>query len=291
MRCSNCNSCNTRVGWVGLVASVLIGVFTIVMGILSDSKALMAVSLCLGVDIATSLTVIFGLKISSKPVDLEHPYGHGKIESVAVGGISVLLILSAVILFFSSIKSIYHGAKGPEQIITLVVALVAALATEIKYRYAICVGRHFNSPAIISHAEHARVDVISALAVVVAVIGARSGLHFVDPLIAIFEVGHIFKASSKMLISSIKSLMDVSISDEKISSIKNIVSAVNGVKNINYLRARQIGRHIWIDLSIFIDPDITIFEGKNISENVKNYLTNKLESIGNVHVHFLSSRT
>ena len=291
MRCTNCNPCNTRVGWVGLVASILIGTFTIVMGLLSNSKALIAVSLCLGVDIATSLTVIFGVKISNKPIDLEHPYGHGKIESVAVGGISVLLILSAAILFLSSVKSIYHGEEGPQQIITLIVALVAALATEIKYRYAMCVGRHFNSPAIISHAEHARIDVISALAVVVAVIGARSGLHFIDPLIAIFEVGHIFKASLKMLMGSIRSLMDVSISDEKISSIMNIVSAVTGVRDINYLRARQIGRHLWIDLSVFIDPDLTILEGKNISENVKKYLTSNLELIGNVQVHFLSSRT
>ena len=272
------------------MASILIGAFTIIIGILNNSKALIAVSLCSGIDVATALTVIFGLKISRKPIDLKHPYGHGKIESIAVGGVSVLLILSAIVLFLSSVKSIYQGEEGPKQILTLIAALIAALANEIKYKYAMCVGKHFNSPAIISHAQHARIDAFSSLAVAVGVIGARSGLHFVDPLIAIFEVGHIVKASMKMLISSIKSLMDVSISHEKISSIKNIVSAVNGVRDINYIKARQIGQHIWIDLSVFIDPNITIFEGKNISENVRNYLTNKLEYIGNVQVHFLSSR-
>jgi len=291
MKCSNCNACNARVGWIGLVVGILIGAFTISMGILSHSKALIAVSLCLGIDVATAMTVIFGLKISKKPIDLKHPYGHGKIESVAVGGISLLLILSAVVLFLSSVKSIYQGEEGPKQILTLVVALVAASANEIKYRYAMCVGERFNSPAIISHAQHARIDVFSSLAVAVAVIGARVGLHFVDPLIAIFEVGHIVKASTEMLISSIKSLMDVSISDEKISSIKNVVSKVNGVIDINYIKARQIGRHVWIDLSVFIDPDITIFEGKSISENVRNYLTNKLQNVGNVQVSFLASRT
>ena len=288
MKCINCQGCLSRVGWIGLSISILVGAFTVFIGILNNSKALIAASLCSGIDIATALTIILGLKLSGKPIDLKHPYGHGKVEFIVVGGVSLLLISSALILFFTSAKSIYHGEPGPDQWLTLAAAMVAAVVNEIKYRYANCVGKHFNSPAIKSHAEHARVDAVSSAAVGIGVICAKGGLHFVDPLIAIFEIGHILKASFKMLINSIKSLMDVALPEHKTTEVKNMISKVDGVRGINYLIARQIGQHIWIELSIFIDPDITIYEGKNIAESVKTNIVNNLDYIGNIQVQFLA---
>jgi cation diffusion facilitator family transporter len=275
------------VGWIGLALSILVGGFTLFIGILNGSKALIAASLCCGIDIATALTVLLGLKLSGKPIDLEHPYGHGKVEFLVVGGISALLIISAFILFFHSAKSIFHGDPGPDQLLTLVAAMVAAAVNEIKYRYAKCVGQHFNSPAIESHAEHARVDAISFMAVALAVLCAMIGLHFVDPLIAIFEIGHLLRTSVKMLLNSVRSLMDVSLPDTKRHQIKRIVDSIEEVKGINYLIARQLGQHIWIELSVFIEPDITVYEGKNIAEKVKYNILNNLEHVGNVQIQFV----
>ncbi len=288
MRCTDCEACHSRVGWIGLVVSILIGAFTVFIGILNNSKALIAASLCSGIDVATALTVLLGLKLSGKPIDLEHPYGHGKAEFIVVGGISVLLIGSAIVLFFHSARSIYHGEPGPGQLLTLAAALIAAVVNEIKYRYANCVGKQLQSPAIESHAEHARIDAISSAAVGVGVVCARIGLHFVDPLIAIFEIGHIIKVSYKMLKNSITSLMDVSLPETRTREIQKLVAAVEDVRGINYLFARRLGQHIWIELSIFIDPDITVYEGKNIAESVKTNLINKLNHIGNVQVQFLA---
>ncbi len=287
MRKAYCQNCHNRIGWVGLVISVLIGGFTIIIGILTNSKALIAASLCSGIDVATALTVLLGLKYSGKPIDLEHPYGHGKFEFLAVGGISTLLMVSACILLFHSARSIYQHEQGPVQLITLAVAVVAATATEIKYRYAKCVGRQYNSPAILSHAEHARVDVFSFAAVGIGVICARIGIHFVDPLIAIFEIAHIFSASFKMLKQSTKGLMDVSLSETKTFEIKKMVTEVKDVQGINFLFARQLGQHIWIEVSIFIDPDITIWEGKTIAQRVESNIIEKLNHVGNVQVQFL----
>ena len=97
----------------------------------------------------------------------------------------------------------------------------------------------------------------------------------------------IFNVSFKMLKNSIKSLMDASLPETRTSEIQKLVAAVEGVLGINYLFARQLGQHIWIEMSIFIDPDITIFEGKNIAESVKTNVLNNLDQIGNVQVQFL----
>lgn len=288
MKCNNCDACLTRVGWIGLSLSVFIAVFTITIGLLNNSKALMATSLCAGIDIVTAITIILGLKLSGKSIDLKHPYGHGKIEYLIVGLVSILLIISAIILLIVSINSIYYHHKGPDQWLTLGAALVATGINEIKHKYAKCVGLHFKSPAVLIHAEHARVDAVSSAAVAVGVICARVGLHFVDPLIAIFEVGHILKASYKMLLTSVKNLMDVSVHKNVNHYIREIVSEVNGVKEINYLKARQIGQEIWIELSIFIDPDLTIYEGDIIANNARNNLFNKLDFVGNVQVQYLA---
>lgn len=288
MICENCNACQYRVGWIGLFVSAFVAAFTIFIGLMNNSKALVATALCSGIDVASSLTVILGLKLSRKSIDLKHPYGHGKIEFIIVGWVSVLLIISAFVLLLGSIKSIYLHEKGPDQWLTLVAALVVTGINEIKYRYAKCVGLRNNSPVIITLAEHARVDALSSAAVVIGVLCAKIGLHFIDPLIAIFEIGHILKASIKMLSVSIKNLMDVSVPQNVIMSIKKIVSEIRGVEEINYLKARQIGQEIWVELSIFVDPEITIFEGRNIAENAKIFLINKMDHIGNVQVHYLS---
>jgi cation diffusion facilitator family transporter len=255
---------------------------------MNDSKALLATSLCAGIDITTALTVILGLKLSGKSIDLEHPYGHGKIEFLVVGSVSLLLIISSVFLFVHSAKSIYHGTPGPDQWLTLWAAFIAAAINEIKYRYAKCVANHHNSPAIMAHAEHSRIDAVSSAAVGVAVVCAKAGLHFVDPLIAIFEIGHILKASFKMLTNSLKSLMDIALPKERTDEIRKHVDDVEGVMDIRYLIARQIGQHVWIEISVFVDPHISIHSGKNIAENVKSKVLSNIEYIGNVQVQFLS---
>ena len=289
MKCSNCDACLPRVGWIGLSLSVFIAAFTITIGLLNNSKALMATSLCAGIDIVTAITIILGLKLSGKSIDLKHPYGHGKIEYIIVGMISLLLIISAIILLTVSISSIYHHHKGPDQWLTLAAALVATGINESKHRYAKCVGLNFKSPTVLTHAEHARVDAVSSAAVAVGVVCARIGLHFVDPLIAIFEVFHIFKASYKMLLNSVKNLMDVSVPKDVIHYIREIISEVKGIKEINYLNARQIGQEIWIELSIYIDPEMTIIEGDTIANYARNKIINKLDFVGNVQVQFIAA--
>ncbi len=286
LKCKNCDECQSRVGWIGLCVSVLVGSFTIFIGLINGSKALIATSLCSGIDISTALIVILGIKISNKNIDLKHPYGHGKIEFVVIGWVSILLIISAAILFFSSIKCIVQHEKGPDQWLTLAAALVAAGINEVKHRFSKCVGTQMNSPAILTHAEHARVDAISAAAVVIGVICARMNLHIVDPLIAIFEVGHIFRASFKMFWNSIENLMDVSVPENTKIMIRKIVNEVDGVEEINFIKARQMGQEIWIDLSIFLDPDIVVLDGKNIADNIKMYIIDKMDHIGNVQVQF-----
>ncbi len=291
MKCNNCDTCLKRVGWIGLAVSIFTAVFTITIGYLNGSKALMATSLCAGIDAITALTVIMGVKLSGKSIDLKHPYGHGKIEFVIVSLVSILLIVSAIVLFFHSAVSLYHHQKGPDQWLTLAAALVATGINEIKHRYAKCVGLQFNSPAILTHAKHAHIDAVSSASVSVGVICARIGLHFVDPLIAIFEIGHILKASYHMLTDSLKSLMDVSVSENVNRFIRDRVSEVKGVRNINYLRARQLGQEIWIEISIFIDSDMTMFEGKTIADNTRDHLMEKIKYIGNVQVQFLAEQS
>ncbi len=289
--CDNCDGCLSRVGWIGLALSIFIAGFTISIGLITNSKALMATSLCAGIDAVTALIIILGLKLSSKSIDLNHPYGHGKVEYIVVGLVSLMLIMSAILLLVISINSIYAHHKGPDQWITLAAALVAGCISEIKHRYARCVGTKFKSPAVLTHAEHARIDAISSAAVATGVISARAGLHFVDPLIAILEVGHILKASYKMLMRSVNNLMDASVPKDVVHHIQDILIDVDGIKEINYLNARQTGQEYWIELSIYIDPEMTIYEGNTIASNTRQAIINNLDSVGNVQVQFISATT
>jgi cation diffusion facilitator family transporter len=204
------------------------------------------------------------------------------------GLISAFLIIGALILFYNSAMSIYNGDPGPEQLLTLAAALIAAVANEVKYRYAHCVGKQVNSPAVLSHAEHARIDAVTSALAGVGVVCARLGLHFVDPLLAMFDVVIQLKTSYKMLQNSVRSLMDLTLPEDKVRHIRDVVGAVEGVNEIDYLYARQLGQHVWIELSIFLHPDITVYDGKVIAENVKNNIMGNVEKIGNVQIQFLT---
>ncbi len=284
MKCRNCQSCQGRVGWIGMSVGIIVAAFTIAVGLLNGSKALIAVSLCSGIDVATAMTVLLGVKLSAKPMDQEHPYGYGKVEFLVSCGLSLLLIGSATILLYHSAKSIFHGEPGPGQWLTLVAALIAGLVNALLYRYANCVARHTNSPAIRSHAEHARVDVFSAIAVSVAVLSARVGLHFVDPLIAILEIGHILYVSWKMLQDNVAALMDASAPASKVREIAALIAGVAGVGGLQQLVARDVGQHVWIETTILVAPTTTVAASRSIAADVEKEITTHLQHAGSIQV-------
>jgi len=149
-----------------------------------------------------------------------------------------------------------------------------------------CVGTQLKSQTIIANAWANRADCFSSLAVIVGVAGSKMGLAHLDPIAALFVVAIIIKVSYKIMVDSIKALMDASVNDLYGEEMLMIVSGVEDVRGVSRLQTRQIGQKIWAEVEIFVDARNSMLEAQVIANNVKNRLLEKVRELERVLVDF-----
>ncbi len=279
-----CIKCAARLSWFSIWDSVLLALFKGVIGIFTGSRALTASALYSLHDVISGVAVLIGLKIATKPADKEHPYGYGNAEYIVCVFTSILVLGATVFLLGDCIRIIFMAEHARPHWAALIAAVISVAANEIIYRFNICAYKHMNSPAILAHAKHHRADVISSLAVVVAVVAGVLGYRFLDALVAVFEAGHLLLLSIELLYQGGSGLIDRAIEENDVSLIKQLVSDMADVKEIKDIKTRQIGRSVWVDLYVSLPTDKTIAEVNTISARIRCNIAERLEHLGNVNV-------
>ncbi|HUV49768.1 MAG TPA: cation diffusion facilitator family transporter [Anaerolineae bacterium] len=286
MRNKRCKICEKRIAWVGIWVNLALVFLKLLVGFTSGSKACIADALHSGSNIITAFAIILSQKISSKSTSKKFHYGYGKIEFVAAGFISLLIISGAAILITISIRHLMRAPSTSPHLTALLMGLISIGVNEMVFRYMRCVGTQFKSQTMLANAWANRADCFSSMAVVVGVVGARLGFHHLDPIAALFVVAIIIKVSIKILIDSVKALMDTSVNNLYGEEIKTIVESLEDIRGISDLRTRHIGQKVWVDLSILVDNQCTLEEGERISERVREMLLKKIMDLEQVFVHF-----
>ena len=279
-----CLKCVTTISWIGLADSLFLAMFKGIIGILTGSRALTASALYSLNDVISGVAVLIGLRISSKPADKNHPYGHGKAEYMVAVFTSILIMGATVFLLGDSFRIIFRDEHSPVSGVALVAALVSIVANEVIYRYNICGVKHINSPALVAHAKHHRADAISSVAVAVAIGASVLGYHFLDAIVAVFEAGHLLLVSAEILHKGSSGLMDCAIKESDVSSIREVVSAMSDVKEVKDIKTRQIGRNVWVDLYVSLPSNKTIMEVDSISDEIRQRIAGRVNHLGNVNV-------
>jgi cation diffusion facilitator family transporter len=279
-----CIKCAAKLSWIGIFDSAFLALFKGVIGILTGSRALTASALYSLHDVISGVAVLIGLKIATKPADKEHPYGYGNVEYIVCVFTSILILGATVFLLGDCIRIIFMAEHAPPHWAALAAAVISVAANEIIYRFNICAYKHMNSPALLAHAKHHRADVISSLAVVVAVVGGALGYRFLDVVVAVFEAGHLLFVSIELLYQGGSGLIDRAIKENDVSLIRQILSDMTEVKEIKDIKTRQIGRSVWVDLYVSLPTDKTIAEVNTISAGIRNGLAQRLDHLGNVNV-------
>ncbi len=279
-----CTRCITKVSWIGLWDSLFLALFKGIIGILTRSRALTASALYSFHDVISGVAVIIGLKVATRPLDEEHPYGYGNAEYIVCVFTSIIILGATVFLMADSIRILFRGEHAPPHWAALGAAIISLFANEIIYRYNICAVRHMNSPALLAHAKHHRADAISSLAVVVAIIGSAMGYRFLDALVAVFEGCHLILVSADILYQGGSGLIDRAIEETDVASIRRVLSDIPDVREIRNIKTRQIGRSVWVDLYVCLPGERTIAEVNAISGRIRQGIKRKIEHLGNVNV-------
>lgn len=289
MRYSKCVVCYESVGWIGLMSNLALALMKMFVGAVAGSKALVADSLYSAKDVITSGLIIIGLKVSKQPIDKGHPYGHGKIEFILSGIVSVMFIGATGLIFFYAAESLLEGEHEAPHLIALWAAVFSVIASALLYSYTRCVSREINSPMVKSLSKHHSADAMSSMAVAIGIVGSHYlGMPWLDSLVALFESAHLLYLGGDIFWDSFQGLMDSSAPREVIGRIENETARIKGVKSIEQLRTRRVGQDLWVDMIVGVDPEQSVSDAKKTSDLVEDTMARLIDHLGNISVHFKS---
>jgi len=275
-----------------IAINLVLALIKISTGVLGNSYALIADGIESTADIFSSLIVFGGLQLSSRPPDEDHPYGHGKAESLAGMIVALFLIGAAILIAVQSIREIRTPHHAPAWY-TLVVLGLIIIIKEWLYRRMHRIGEDIDSTALRSDAWHHRSDAITSLAVfigiVVAFIGGE-GYEASDDWAALLACSIIFINGLRLLRPALNEVMDAAVPPEFEAKLIALASSVEGVIAIEKCRIRKSGLGYLMDIHVEVNGGITLREGHEIGHAVKDCLLESEFPITDVIIHVEPAR-
>ena len=243
-------------------------------------------------DFVTDIIVILFVRISSKPEDEGHDYGHGKYETLATALIGLALFAVGIGLLASGAAKVSDVIKGAVLPAPSMIALIAAAASiiskEILYRYTVKVGKDLNSQAVIANAWHHRSDAFSSIGTLVGIGGAiflGQKWRILDPVAAIVVSGFILKVAIDLIKPCVDELLERSLPAETEKQILEIIGSFPDISSPHHLRTRRIGNHIAIEVHLRMDGTTTLENAHAIATDVEKLLKETFGPDTHVGIH------
>ena len=281
-----------KVTLVGGAVNVILLLFKFVAGIVGHSAAMVADAIHSLSDFVTDLIVLVFVRISGKPEDKSHDYGHGKYETLAMTIIGMALLAVAIGIVYSGMTKIIAWANGGQLeapgMLALWAALLSVLLKEGVYRYSMVKARQLNSQAMEANAWHHRSDALSSIGTALGIGGAiffGQRWTVLDPVASVIVGVFIVKVSVDLLRDGIGDLMEQSLPDVIEDEILGLVASLPDVVEPHDLRTRRIGNHYAIELHILMDGDIPLKEAHDKASEVEDLLRERYGEETHVVVH------
>ena len=270
---------------VGAVANLVLAVLKIAGGIVGRSTAMVADGIHSLSDLLTDGVVLFAHKIGQLPADENHPYGHGRAETLGATLVGAVIMVAGLGLAYGSWEIIATDAFRTPTWPALVAAVISIAVKEILFRYTRAAGETTKSPSLVANAWHHRSDAFSSIAALVGIGGAMAGYPIMDPVAAIVVSVMILKVGYNIAFRGLSDLMDTALSEEKTRRIQTMINGMPGVVQTHNLRTRWIGGEVLMDVHILVDPEVSVTEGHHIAENVRRELIRAMDNVQDILVH------
>jgi cation diffusion facilitator family transporter len=275
-----------KVTLVGAATNLFLSFIKILFGYVAQSQALIADGIHSLSDLISDGLVLFAAKHSHREADEDHPYGHGRFETVVTVALGLLLIVVAGGLAVDAVRRILEpDFLMHPGMLALVVAAISIAANEFLYQYTIHVGNKFNSNMLRANAWHHRSDAISSVIVLVGVAGTMMGFQFLDAIAAIGVALMILKIGWDLCVQSVRELVDTALEPEQVNSINETIRNVDGVRELHSLRTRRMGGEALVDVHVLVSPKVSVSEGHLIGEKVRKRVVQQIDDVTDVMVH------
>ncbi len=276
-----------KVTWVGLFVNLFLASIKFIAGILGKSQALVADAIHSLTDLTTDAAVIAGSHYWDRPPDDTHPYGHKRLETLVTVFIGIMLAAAGIGIGWKAISTLHQKSVTPPGWIALLAVLISIICKEIIYRWTAQVGKRLKSAALAANAWHHRTDALSSLPVLIAVGGAKifPSWSFLDRVGAVVVSIFIIHASIKIVWPALGELIDAGAPAEIRKKISKVAYKNNDVLQVHDIRTRYISTSIQVDLHIVVEGSLTVRQGHDIADDVRNRIIANIPEILDVIVH------
>lgn len=276
-----------KASWVGFFGNSVLAVIKIFTGLKTGSLAVIGDGVDSATDILTSLLTLWTAKIIEKPPDENHPYGHGRAETIATRILSFIILYAGIQLIITSIQEII--SRESLMIPGVIAVYVTSFSIVVKmflayYKYKI--GKEENSSMLIADAKNMRNDIILSVSVLISLfLTTVFEYPFFDKLIALFIGAWIIKVAVNIFLEENNELME-GINDTGVyAELFKVVSSVENAHNPHRARIRKIGSYLIVDLDIEVSGEISVFQGHEIAKEVERAIKRQIENVYDVLIH------
>lgn len=274
-----------KVAGVSILANIGLASGKITVGVISNSTAILAAGMDSFVDIFSSAISYLGIKISNKPPDKEHPYGHYKFEVLGGVIITIIILLTGVGIIYKSYQSFLEPENVEISYLAFGVMIFSVVINETMARLKIYYGKKENSVSLLSDGTHSRIDAYTSLAILVGLVFTRYWIY-VDALLALLMGIYIIKEAFFIGKEAISSLLDVSAGEKVENKMKSI--AQNKNIEVSSLKTQKKGSVITANLEIKLKSDLKVEEATKLSNNLREDLMKGIDGLKYVAIQIRS---
>ncbi len=277
-----------RVTVVGALVNLFLTIIKIFVGLSSSSMSLVADGIHSLSDLATDAAIWIGVRFWSAPPDKNHPYGHGRYETL------INLFIAGVLGFVGSgigwraIFSIISGTPSsrPEWNV-FYIAIISIVAKELLFRWTFKKGKENKSAALTTNAWHHRSDALSSMPVAIAIIGEMiyPAFHYYDQIAAITVTILLLHATWRLAKPSIFEIMEATPNPALNTRIREMSKSITGINNVHSVRCRKLGGEILVDMHMDVDPNMTVFASHELTRLFHDRVIQEIPEITNTLIH------
>lgn len=277
-----------KVSLVGILGNIVLTAFKLFAGIIGHSGAMVSDAVHSLSDVFATFIAFLGVRLSKKPADKEHPYGHERFECVASLALGLILLFTGLGIGKTGLTNILAGhydQLATPGVIALVAAVVSIVSKEAMYWYTRHYAKLLSSPAFLADAWHHRSDAFSSVGSLVGVAGAMLGWPVLDSVASVVICLFILKVAYDILKDALSKMLDTSRGEEYEAKLRSYVLAQEDVRGIGLLQSRTFGSRVYIDLVIQVDGDLPLREAHAIAERVHAAVERDFPDIKHIMIH------
>lgn len=284
----NENAIIRNLSLVSIVGNIILSGFKMFAGITGHSGAMISDAIHSLSDVVTTFIALFGVKISQRPADKSHPYGHERLECVAALILGLILALTGIGVGKVGLDNIftkdYHSLSIPGTI-ALVAAILSIIGKEAMYWYTRYYAKMINSAAFMADAWHHRSDALSSVGSLIGIGGAMLGFPVLDSVASVIICLFILKVAYDILKDAITKMLDTSCDADYEQELTNYIASQKDVIRVDMLQSRMFGNKVYIDLEIAVDGNKSLRDAHEVAHRVHNNVENTFPNIKHIMIH------